>query len=196
MPVFPLVGSDDHPRTQPTLLDRVVDHGRPDSVLHRVERIVAFVLHRDPGGQARSHPGEPNQGRVPDGLSDVLVDLSVCHWCLACCPTWIAGSALARIIRLDPPGTHLRAGPTHPQRPGLPPPHKKTQCFGETTGPLLPPRPTYTPALRVGGCCGQKVPLKHWVLLCGSGSACSQRGGVADSEISRVTRSRSAARGS
>jgi hypothetical protein len=36
--------------------------------------------------------------------------------------------------------------PAPPQRPGLSPPHETTQCSGETTGPLLPPVPTYSEA--------------------------------------------------
>ena len=43
---------DHHARLQRPALDGVVDHGRPDAVLHGVERIEAFVLDDDTRRQA------------------------------------------------------------------------------------------------------------------------------------------------
>ena len=80
MPVLPARGLDDeHPRTQPPLLDGVVDHRGADPVLHRVEGVVALVLDRDPARQPLPQPVEPDQWGVADGLGDVLVDLPVGH---------------------------------------------------------------------------------------------------------------------
>src|SRR5205823_5862196 len=44
---------DDHARLERAAPDRVVDHRRPDAVLHRVERIVALVLYGDATGETR-----------------------------------------------------------------------------------------------------------------------------------------------
>ena len=41
------------------------------------------------------------------------------------------------VILTSPDG--IMQAPTQPQRPGLSPPDKRTQSFGETTGPLPPP---------------------------------------------------------
>ena len=53
-----------------------LDHGNPDAVLDRAERIEKFALCQD----LRLHPlvfgqsAEPHQGRGPDGLDDAVID--------------------------------------------------------------------------------------------------------------------------
>src|SRR5690606_5519495 len=100
---------DLHAGTQDTACERVLDHGRADAVLDRVEGIEALVFYGHGGGEPGGEPIQPDERRVAEGLGDVVIDFSA-HAGARCKPR--AGRAPQRISR-----SSARASRTASTRP-------------------------------------------------------------------------------